>query len=95
MPNLQSGDDQVGRPFWNRPLGRRRALIACFLVGFIAALAVMVIDDYQLNHRLPSLADTVLYVLISVILGPLFVLGATLESRSLRRLLFHNDSRDG
>ena len=94
MPNLQSGDDQVGRPFWNRPLSRRQALFACFFVGSIAALAVMVIGDYQLKHRLPSLADAVLYAVISVILGPLFVLGATLKSRSLRRLLFHKDPRD-
>jgi hypothetical protein len=94
MPNLQSGDEQVGRPFWNRPLTRRQALFACYIFGSIGALAVIVIGEYQAEHRLPSLADAVLYVVLAVIVGPLLVLGATLESRSLRRLLFHKDPRD-
>jgi hypothetical protein len=95
MPNLQSGENQAGKPFWNRPLTRRQALIACFIVGSLATFAMMAIGDYQLKHRPPGAGDILVYVLIAIALGPLLVLAASLKSRSLRRLLFHNDPQDG
>ncbi len=94
MPGKQFPEDSVKQPFWNRPFTRRQALITCFLVGFVAALAMMVLGDYQLKHRLPSFADAVLYVALALVFGPVFVFGATLKSRSLKRLLFQQDPKD-
>lgn len=95
MPYLQSGVNQAGKSFWNRPLSRRQALIACFTVGSVATFAIMAIGDYQLKHRAPGAGDVLVYVPIAIVLGPLLVFAATLKSRSLRRLLFHNDHQDG
>ena len=54
----------------NRQLTRRQTVVAFLLIGFLGAVAVMAVGDYQMNDRLPTFEEVLIYILVGAILGP-------------------------
>jgi len=59
----------------------RRFLVGSFVVGWIVALVIPVVGDYELTHRLPTASTVRTYLMVATVIAPFiavflaFVLG--------------------
>jgi hypothetical protein len=69
--NFAHGDDAQ---WWRRSLSKRATVGLLWIAGWLGVVAMMVLGDYRLTHKAPSLPDLAMYVGIGALLGPVFAL---------------------
>ena len=77
---------ELAGAMWNRKLRPREAVLALLLLGWLGGMLIVVLGDYQLDSRLPTVMELLVDAVVAAMIAPSIGLFAAWKAGLLAEL---------